>query len=172
MCHHTYLGKKINDNFVFLGACNPYRILTKEMRKSGLVYYNLKEKSKLNNLVYTVNPLPHALLNFVFDFASLKNEDEKKYITNTIISILSRIRMNELINNIKEEELNNLIKEIIESIIICHEFIKEKYDRSSVSLREIGRFGIFFEYFIKYYENIDNPYLKLRHSLNITLYLC
>ena len=54
------------------------------MRESGLVYYNLKEKSKLNNLVYTVNPLPHALLNFVFDFASLQEKDEKKYINNTI----------------------------------------------------------------------------------------
>ena len=31
MCNHTYLGKKINDNFVFLGACNPYRVLNKKM---------------------------------------------------------------------------------------------------------------------------------------------
>ena len=84
MCNHTYLGKKLNDNYVFLGACNPYKILKKKMRESGLVYYNLKEKSKLNNLVYTVNPLPHALLNFVFDFASLQEKDEKKYINNTI----------------------------------------------------------------------------------------
>ena len=44
MCNHTYLGKKINENFVFLGACNPYRVLTKKMRESGLVYYNLNEK--------------------------------------------------------------------------------------------------------------------------------
>ena len=50
MCHHTYLGKKIKDNFVFLGACNPYRYLTKEMKKSGLVYYNLKDDNKLNTL--------------------------------------------------------------------------------------------------------------------------
>ena len=40
MCKHTYLGKKINDNFVFLGACNPYRVLNKKMRESGLVYIN------------------------------------------------------------------------------------------------------------------------------------
>ena len=56
--------------------------MTKSMRENGLVYYNMKEKSKLNNLIYTVNPLPHSLLNFVFDFGSLKFEDEKKYITN------------------------------------------------------------------------------------------
>ena len=34
-----------------------------------------------------------------------------------------------------------LINEIVESIIICHDFIREKYDRSSVSLRDIGIFG-------------------------------
>ena len=77
MCNHTCLGKKINENFIFLGACNPYRLLTKNMRKSGLIYYNMKEKNLLNNLIYTVNTLPHSLLNFIFDFGSLQSEDEK-----------------------------------------------------------------------------------------------
>ena len=80
MCNHTYLGKKIDDRFRFLGACNPYRIMNKKMRESGLVYYNMKEKNKLNNLVYTVNPLPHSLLNFIFDFGSLLPEDEKNIL--------------------------------------------------------------------------------------------
>ena len=170
MCNHTYLGKKINDNFVFLGACNPYRILKKSMRESGLVYYNLKEKSKLNNLVYTVNPLPHALLNFVFDFASLQEKDEKKYINNTILSIVSKIEREGLIKNINKNELNKLTNEMIESISICHKFIREKYDKSSVSLREIRRFGIFFEYFIKYF-NETSP-RRIKYSINMTLYLC
>ena len=170
MCNHTYLGKKINDNFVFLGACNPYRILKKKMRESGLVYYNMKEKSKLNNLVYTVNPLPHALLNFVFDFASLQEKDEKKYITNTIISIISKIQREGLLKNINQNELSKLTDEIIDSIVICHKFIRQKYDESSVSLREIRRFGIFFEYFIKYFN--DTSYKKMKYSLNMTLYLC
>ena len=172
MCHHTYLGKKISDNFVFLGACNPYRYLTKKMKQSGLVYYNLKDNNKLNNLVYTVNPLPHSLLNFVFDFASLQPEDEKKYIINTIISILSKIQNENLIPNIGKDELESLRDEIIESIEICHNFLREKYDRSTVSLREIGRFRIFFEYFLRYFKNIDSSYRKMRKSLNITLYLC
>ena len=174
MCNHTYLGKKINKNFVFLGACNPYRVLTKKMRESGLVYYNLKEKNKLNNLVYTVNPLPHSLLNFIFDFGSLLPEDEKKYITNTIISILDKIKKDNAISNINDKDLVSIRNDIINSIVICHEFIREKYDQSSVSMREIRRFGIFLEYFIK---NID-PQKKLdtkkrmRMSLNMTLYLC
>ena len=172
MCNHTYLGKKLDDNFVFLGACNPYRILTKKMRESGLVYYNMKEANKLNNLVYTVNPLPHALLNFVFDFASLQPKDEVKYITNTIISILTRIKRDGIINNINENDLNKLTNEIIDCIVICHDFIREKYDKSSVSMREIRRFGIFFEYFINYFRKYDSTYRKMKSSLNITLYLC
>ena len=173
MCNHTYLGKKINENFVFLGACNPYRLLTKKMRESGLVYYNMKESNKLNNLVYTVNPLPHALLNFVFDFASLQPKDEKKYITNTIISIITRFQREGIIINISENDLQKLIDEIIESIVICHDFIREKYDKSSVSMREIRRFGIFFEYFMNYFKKMyESTYRKMKSSLNLTLYLC
>ena len=172
MCNHTYLGKKINDNFVFLGACNPYRILTKKMKESGLVYYNTKEKNQFNNLVYTVNPLPHALLNFVFDFASLQPEDEKKYIVSTVKTMMSKIEEEKLIVNIDKEEINELEKEIIECISICHKFIRDKYDRSSVSLREISRFRIFFEYFIKYFKNTNTTYAKLHSCINITLYLC
>ena len=48
MCRHTYLGKKINENFVFFGACNPYRVLNKKMRESGLVYlYVLRMKENI-----------------------------------------------------------------------------------------------------------------------------
>ena len=172
MCNHTYLGKEINKNFVFLGACNPYRILSKKMRESGLVYYNMKEKNKLNNLVYTVNPLPHALLNFVFDFASLQREDEIKYISNTIESILSKMKKEGLLNKLNDKDKTVLHREIVESITICHDFIREKYDKSSVSMREIRRFGIFFEYFIKYFKRIDDTYKKMKASLNLTLYLC
>ena len=175
MCNHTYLGRKINDNIVFLGACNPYRVLNKKMRESGLVYYNTKEKNKLNNLVYSVNPLPHALLNFVFDFGSLRPEDEKNYILNTVISIIDNIIDNEIINedNIAKNDLNNLIKQIRDSIIICHDYIREKYDRSSVSMREIRRFGLFFEYFITYFSYKKfSDYKKMQLSLNMTLYLC
>ncbi len=173
MCKHTYLGKKINDNFVFLGACNPYRLLNKKMKESGLVYYNTKDKSQLNNLVYSVNPLPHSLFNFIFDFGSLRPEDERKYIHNTIVSIIGSIKDNKIIKSIEQNELDDLIEKIIESIVICHQFIREKYDKSSVSMREIRRFGIFFEYFIKYFSNMNySDHKKMYLSLNMTLYLC
>ena len=175
ICNHTYLGKKINDNFVFLGACNPYRKISdkNKFKESGLVYHDIKGNGRLNNLVYTVNPLPHSLLNFIFDFGSLRPEDEKKYIKNTIIDIISRLKEKKLISHfdeISQNEINKIQNEIIDSIIICHNFMREKYDKSSVSLREIRRFGIFFEYFIKYFKR--NNYDSLKDSLNMTLYLC
>ena len=171
MCNHTYLGKKINDNFIFLGACNPYREIKKEIRDGGLVYYNLNDKNKLNNLVYTVNPLPHSLLNFIFDFGSLQKEDEIKYITNAVIDILNRLKKNKIIENIEKNDFETIKKEMISSIVICHDFMRAKYDRSSVSLREIGRFGKFFEYFIQNFKQENNIYKCLKYSLNMTLYI-
>ena len=171
MCNHTYLGQKIDDNFIFIGACNPYRIITKKMKESGLVYYNMKEKNKLNNLVYTVNPLPHSLLNFVFDFGNLQPQDEKKYITNNVKSMLSNIAEQNLIE--KKDINDEILTKIIESIAICHNFIREIYDRSSVSMREIRRFRILFEYFISYFKKfINNSGKMMEYSLNLSIYLC
>ena len=124
-CFHSYLGKKINDNFIFLGACNPYRIITKKMKDSGLIYYTQKDTNKLNNLVYTVNPLPHSLLNFVFDFGNLRFADEQKYINNAIIDTLKRLKEKNVISDFSnnKDEPDKIQKDIIESIVICHNFM-------------------------------------------------
>jgi hypothetical protein len=61
------------------------------MKESGLAHYNMVGRNKLNNLVYIVNPLPHSLLNFMFDFWNLQPKDEKKYIFNNVISMLNNI---------------------------------------------------------------------------------
>ena len=172
MCNHTYLGKKINDNFVFLGACNPYRIKTKKMKENGLEYYNGKHNDKINNLVYTVNPLPHSLLNFIFDFGSLQPEDERKYIRNSIIDILTRFEKEKKIK-CNKNDFEKIQEEIINCIIICHEFMRKYYDKSSVSLRELKRFGVFFDYFLKYYKKeFYAEYIEMKNSLNMALYLC
>ena len=86
------------------------------MRQSDLVYYNLKEKIKLNNLIYTVNPLPRSLLNFIFD--SLQEDDEKKYIQNIIISTLEKIKKEKIIGNISDHDLIEIRNDIVNSIVI------------------------------------------------------
>ena len=90
MCKNSYQGKPLPSNIVFIAACNPYRQGTKnnalkaglDLNKANKEMKNLNQKeiekmkkSMNSTLVYTVNPLPHSLLNFVFDFGHLTDED-------------------------------------------------------------------------------------------------
>ena len=59
---------------------------------------NQKEKEEIkakkgSDLVYTVYPLPHSLLNFVFYFGALKPEDEQNYIKCIISSVIEKIKL-------------------------------------------------------------------------------
>ena len=82
------------------------------------------------------------------------------------------MKKNNIIENIKDKDLDNIKDNIIDTISICHKFIRDRYDRSYISLREIRRFEIFFEYFLKEYKEIESTYKRMKQSLNMTLYLC
>ena len=109
-----------------------------------------------SKLVYTVNPLPHSLLNFVFNFGKLDKDDEVKYIEKIIHDpILKIFRMNKK-EDIKKEEiekdqdfkkLHKFAKDLIKT---SQNFIRKNNDISSVSLREIIRFNIFYQFFFDY----------------------
>ena len=142
ICKNTCLGKKLPDNIVFIGACNPYR---KAKRKKVGLKINSNDNYEETDLVYTVNPMPHSLLNFVFDFGSLNIDDEKKYIINMIKG------------TIKEKDLYELSTELI---IISQNFIRNNNDVSSVSLREIRRFILFYKFFIDYFEKKKMTYIE------------
>ena len=105
-----------------------------------------------STLVYTVNPLPHSLLNFVFDFGNLEKEDEIRYIESIISESINKI-FNENKENSVENDLK-IIHSFAKDMIVCaHNFIRDNNDVSSVSLREIIRFNIFYEFFFKYLKN-------------------
>ena len=173
ICKHSCQGKQLNDNIVFIAACNPYR-QTKETKgkkeeiglKVNQAYkemekMNEKERKDLDNkisygnnkLVYTVNPLPHSLLNFVFDFGSLSREDEKKYIENMIQKPIERIYKNNKDELNNENDLMDLKTFAKNMIVEAQNFIRDNNDVSSVSLREIRRFVIFYEFFFEYHKN-------------------
>ena len=182
MCKHTYQGKKLPSNIVFIAACNPYRQGKKMNEKAGLNInqahkelqnLNINEINKMkktseNTLVYTVNPLPHSLLNFVFNFGKLDEDDEVKYIEKIIYESMYKIYFGNTkkegnirdINEIKDEDedfkkLHEFAKDLI---VKAQNFIRNKNDISSVSLREIRRFNIFYEFFFDYLtkkKNID-----------------
>ena len=165
MCNKSYLGEKLYDNIILIGACNPYRELSKNLKyreKIGLDLNlahkqkeNLTDKEKEiikknslnsnNRLVYKVNPLPFSLLHFVMDFGRLSDENEKKYIESMV---KDSIKKRCSIYNIKD--INTMKDLAINMIVKSQSFIRENYDKSSVSLREIRRFNIFFDFFCKY----------------------
>ena len=141
MCKHSIYGEKIYDNVQFIAACNPYRVTSKKLEQVGL--YKKSEKRRAQNLIYIVNPLPHSLLNFVFDFGNLTQEDEQRYIHNMILHPFE-LKIND------ENLRNSLISLSVLAITTCQNFIREKYDVSSVSLREVRRFIIFYEWFFEF----------------------
>ena len=214
MCKHSYQGKKLEDNIVFIAACNPYRKSSNDTKnkiiKVGLdINQAVNEKEKLNDkekknienskflnnkLVYTVNPLPHSLLHFVIDFGHLKEEDEEKYIERMIEGPMNKIfNLNE--ENLPIENLKTIKKQAKEMIIAAQNFIRNEYDISSVSLREIRRFIIFYEFYYHYlkkkkkkllhlirkqieakeisvdYSNLNELEFQL-YSINLAIYIC
>ncbi len=83
--------------------------------------------------------MPIPLLNYVFYFGDLSVEDEKLYIK----SIIETIKKANHVSIINKDD--HALNQIIDSISVCHCFIREKFDdNSSVSLRELGRFSILF----------------------------
>ena len=137
-----------------------------------------QEKRKL---VYTVYPLPNNMLNFVLDFGNLSLDEEKKYI-----EIMITKSMEQIIIEKNKSHQNQIIKLAIESISKCQTYIKNTNDISSVSLREVKRFIIFFKYFVVYLLNKKNsksedPSIKFytlnnidiyKYVVNLSLYIC
>eukprot|EP00833_Pecoramyces_ruminatium_P013492 jgi/Orpsp1_1/1187524/evm.model.d7180000058358.1 len=173
MLKHTCKGMKIKKNVKFIGACNPYRLNTQNNLMVGLLN---KERHSSRELIYTVNPLPNCLTNYVFDFGMPKDEDIEKYILNMVSQIVLDL-------NKKERISSDIERLAVKSILIAHLYIKSNFEISSVSLREIRRWGILFEWFIgflkkdyisrklglNYNENSEIFYI---YALNLSIYLC
>ena len=169
--NHSYYGKKLNDKLTFIAACNPYRlkpIKQSDIEENDFCLTSKDKKYSYNakhNLVYLVNPLPHSLLTSIFDFGHLSSEDEKKYIKNIVKETLRKYGTN--------EEIENLF---VEEIELCQNFVREHNDISSVSLRDLRRFNLLFDFFMNYLkqnkENYDENNQLVIHSMCLSLYFC
>ena len=208
MTKHTCQGVELPENIFFIGACNPYRYGKKAVDDYALKIEGVKER----NLVYTVNPLPFSLLNFVFNFGNLTPEDEESYINNMVVSPIENFFWKDIEQKNKDKkdfERKNLEKHLSkEDYDLCEElktlsrkaiveaqnYVREKNDVSSVSLREIRRFSIFYAFFVEYFRNnkqlfqsldqketfgtIDTFYKNLgnkeiyTNSIKLSIYLC
>ena len=137
--------------------------MKKEKQKCGLSHGNEEEKDKL---VYLVNMLPQSLLFYVFNFGALEEKDEQKYINSIIAELFDE----------KEKKYREKTKDVI---FKCHQYIREIYDPSTVSLREMARFKKFTQSLMNYYERKneflgkknDNKLNKIKSIIN-SIYLC
>ena len=142
----TFNGQKLNDKIRLIGACNPYRKRKVQGEKSGLI----KEGNYVDELVYLVQPLPLSLLYYVFSFGNVNEEDEKEYIKS-------------IIKNLFEKDEKLLHENTTEAIFKCHKFLRDHFDYSIVSLREISRFSKSVEFFKEYY-SIKDEYLAEKNN--------
>ena len=212
MTKKTCLGKPLPDNIFFIAACNPYRYSTRGDEELNALELNDENIEKKNlKLVYKVNPLPFSLLNFVFNFGKLTEEDEKSYIRNMVIKPIESFFWKEIEDKKKDEKLDMMnIKPYLDedtfekcqelkaiaskAIIQGQQFVRDKNDISSVSLREIRRFSIFYDFFVRYlrkkkimdskinqnenYNSVDTYYKDLtdfdiyKYSINLSAYMC
>ena len=158
--NRSYGGVKLSDNIRLIGACNPYRKKRKNTNICGLTHPNSNE----NQLVYLVNILPQSLMYYVFNFGSLEKKNEDQYISSIISDTFE--------NKILKEKTKNVISK-------CHKYLRDIFDPSVVSLREMTRFKKIYNFFIKYYKK-KCKYLKMNgneeseklKSIIIAVYLC
>ena len=160
--NRTYNGNSFSDNIRLIGACNPYRKRKEKKEKYGLSISDDND----NELVYLVKPLPQSLLYYVFCFGSINEEDEKKYIYSMIEKLFTK----------EEQYLHEITTDAISQ---CHIYLRDTFDPSVVSLREIARFSKCFEFFQNYF-TIKNKYEKRNNnkknnkirSIICSIYLC
>ncbi|CAG8739759.1 20344_t:CDS:2, partial [Gigaspora rosea] len=118
-------------NIRLFAACNPYRLRQKADTQAGLLVDRYEER---NCLVYQVRPLPDQILDFVWDYGVLKPSDEK-------------IHINMMIKRSQENAENtNLFTELL---FESQEFLRTHEGVHSVSLRDVKRAIIIFEFFHK-----------------------
>ena len=181
---NTINGEPLDKRFIFIGSFNSDSLIYKD---------KIKNKFIKKNIVYNLNPLPLSLIsNFVFDFGPLKKEDEEKYIKSMIKNYINLY----FVKDSKEDE--NLCKNLIiissESVILCHNFLKERSEKI-INLNEIKKFLEFFDFFSKFlfsrkeyflsvnnYEEINNEISEFyknktkfdiySYSINLSLYIC
>jgi len=158
--NRSFNGIKLEENIRLIGACNPYRRRPKGSKVCGLTYSNGDNN---NDLVYLVNILPQSLMYYVFNFGSLEKKNEDQYISSIISDIIDEEKL--------KEETKNIISK-------CHEYLRNKFDDSIVSLRELARFKKIYCFFLEYYKKKNKclqkksyPESEKLKSIIISIYL-
>ena len=137
MCERTLQGRALPDNMVFLGACNPRRLKTKQSIFDEDVGIRNNKIDVLNqgySLLYTVYPLPETMIEFVWDYGHLDANTEKKYI---------EVMFTELDMEQRWRDMTVIL------VCTAQQQFRRFEDASSVSLRDVLRYKIILKWFYK-----------------------
>ncbi|CAI2170598.1 16427_t:CDS:2, partial [Funneliformis geosporum] len=154
-------GKTIHHNIRLFAACNPYRIRNKSVSSVGLKSKKIGFEQQNKGLVYEVKPLPDQILDYVWDYGTIRPQDEMTYIQLMI----------------HEAKLSSIFAELLFS---SQEFIRNVEEPYSVSLRDVKRAIKLVNFFngslsIRQNENNvypDNSFDILTRSYILALGLC
>ena len=128
-------------NVRFVVACNP-------LRRPGEAYSSTtglsREASAQSKFTYMVKPLPENIMEYVWDFGSLSEEDSRAYICAMLQSEASLVPFTEL-------------------VFEAHQYFKQSKDWVSASLRDVARFTKLYRWFRQTLPmRISNPPLRTR----------
>ena len=222
MTKHSLQGVPLPKSIVFIAACNPYRKLYNEEALNGLELKGAKKRElaytvnplpfSLLNFIFNFGRLTqrdeeryieNMIVNPIEKFFI---EDSKKKENEVEIEKENKVDENKTDENIKTtkdflkndgilinpcDELKQIAKS---SIIEAQTYVRSKYGESSVSLREIRRFSIFYDFFVNYlrkkrnlfqdmsiedfsdlkdtfYKNLKD-YDIYKYSINLSIYIC
>lgn len=125
---------------VFLAAANPYR-LRKQSKNEGIIH-----PSRSTVLSHLVHPIPHNLLDFIWDYGSLPLETEKAYILG-------------MVKSRPEFSPKQIVKLFVNSVSFGQQSVRtlEGGDSSSVSLRDLQRTIRFYGFFLDFLKKRKRP---------------
>ncbi|KAH7279889.1 hypothetical protein KP509_37G042500 [Ceratopteris richardii] len=125
LCHRRMDGNVFPSNLAVLAACNPYRHQDIENRTAGLQSSHETQSSQ-RWMAYKVQPLPEAMLDYVWDYGILSDGDEREYICAMI---------------------GTRGTDIVEILSNSQAFMRKHMGLSSVSLRDVQRWIHLFDWF-------------------------
>ncbi|XP_067665929.1 uncharacterized protein [Haliotis asinina] len=131
LCHHSFKGQILPPNLAIMAACNPYKTRKEcNILTAGLV---TKVKSdEQSKLVYRVHPLPERMVDYVWDYGSLTESDEKAYIGSMVAKTLESLPC----------EL------LVDLLVMSQKFIRHVENHPyCVSLRDVNRCRLLVSWF-------------------------
>jgi hypothetical protein len=126
VCRRVLGSRRVSRHLRFLAAVNPHRLRKRAVESIGL-QSKLNTEDPMRHLVYRVHPLPEAMLDYVWDYGRLSDTDEASYIKNMLRGLFESV----------SPQLYRLGARLV---VQSHQFIRNKEEDCSVSLRDVRRF--------------------------------